>query len=198
MIGSDGSWLVFLWQSLRKTRTVRRFVAPLTAAIVIGGAAFYVFHSEPGWYLRLRYPLRYETIVHAHAKNYRLDPALLAAVIYTESKFDPDARSAAGAVGLMQLLPDTAEGIAARTGGGGFVPADLQNPEINIRYGCWYLRHLLDKYGDERTALAAYHAGQANVDRWRAKGVGIQFAQTRYYVDKVERLKRIYARAYGL
>ncbi len=177
---------------------MRRLAGLLAVAVVVGGAALYVVQSEPGWYLRLRYPLRYETIVRAHAKNYRLDPALLAAVIYTESKFDPNARSAAGAVGLMQLLPDTAEGIAARTGGGGFVPADLQNPEINIRYGCWYLRHLLDKYGDERTTLAAYHAGQANVDRWRAKGIGIQFAQTRYYVDKVERLKRIYARAYGL
>jgi soluble lytic murein transglycosylase len=177
---------------------MRRLAGFVAVVLVVGGAALYVVHSEPGWYLRLRYPLRYETIVRAHAKNYGLDPALLAAVIYTESKFDPNARSAAGAVGLMQLLPDTAEGIAARTGGGGFVPADLRNPEINIRYGCWYLRHLLDKYGDERTTLAAYHAGQANVDRWRAKGIGIQFAQTRYYVDKVERLKRIYARAYGL
>ena len=159
---------------------MRRLAGVLAVVVVVGGAALYVVHSEPGWYLRLRYPLRYETIVRAHAKNYRLDPALLAAVIYTESKFDANARSAAGAVGLMQLLPETAEGIAARTGGGGFVPSDLQNPEINVRYGCWYLRHLLDRYGDERTALAAYHAGQANVDRWRAKGLGIQFAQTRY------------------
>jgi len=119
-------------------------------------------------------------------------------VIYTESKFDARARSDAGAVGLMQLLPDTAKGIAERTGGRRFVPSDLYDPEINVRYGSWYLRHLLDKYGDERAALAAYHAGQANVDRWRAQGLGIQFAQTRYYVDKVERLKRIYAHAYGL
>jgi soluble lytic murein transglycosylase len=168
------------------------------AAAVIGGAALYVVHSQPGWYLRFRYPLRYETIVRAHARNYRLDPALLAAVIETESKFDAKARSAAGAVGLMQLLPDTAQGIAERTGGAHFVPSDLLDPEINIRYGCWYLRHLLDKYGDERTALAAYHAGQANVDRWRRQGLGIQFAQTRYYVKKVERLKGIYRHAYGL
>src|SRR5262249_42647605 len=122
---------------------------------------------------------------------------LLAAVIYTESKFDANARSAAGAVGLMQLLPETAEGIALRTGGSHFVVSDLANPEINVRYGAWYLRHLIDKYRDERTALAAYHAGQANVDRWRAQGLGIQFAETRYFVDKVERLKRKYAKAYG-
>ena len=178
---------------------MRRIALLATLLIAVGGAAFYVFGSEPGWYLRLRYPLRYEQIVEGHARNYRLDPALLAAVIYTESKFDADAKSDAGALGLMQLLPETAKGIALRTGGGGFVVADLYNPEINVRYGSWYLRHLLDRYDqNERDALAAYHAGQANVDRWRARGVGIQFAGTRYYVDKVERLKRTYARAYGL
>jgi len=177
---------------------VRRLAAIFVLLLVVGGAALYVVRGEPGWYLRLRYPLRYEQIVRAHARNYRLDPALLAGVIYTESKFEASARSDAGAIGLMQLLPETAKGIAVRTGGGRFVPADLYDPEINVRYGAWYLRHLLDKYRDERTALAAYHAGQANVDRWRARGVGIQFAQTRYYVDKVERVKRIYSHAYGL
>jgi soluble lytic murein transglycosylase len=164
----------------------------------LGGVALYVVHAQPAWYERLRYPLRYEQIVRGHARNYQLNPALLAAVIYTESKFDANARSDAGAIGLMQLLPDTARGIAVRTGGARFVVSDLTNPEINVRYGAWYLRHLLDRYHDERTALAAYNAGQANVDRWRAAGIGIQFRETRYYVDKVERLKRVYAHAYGL
>lgn len=177
---------------------MRRLALLAVAAACVGGVALYVVHAQPAWYERLRYPLRYEQIVRGHARTYRLDPALLAAVIYTESKFDANARSGAGAIGLMQLLPDTARGIAVRTGGTKFVVSDLTNPEINVRYGAWYLRHLLDRYHDERTALAAYHAGQANVDRWRAEGVGIQFPQTRYYVDKVERLKRIYAHAYGL
>lgn len=177
---------------------MKRLAGLLIVLVAAGGAAFYVVRGEPGWYLRLRYPLRYEQIVRAHARNYRLDPALLAAVIYTESKFDAGARSDAGAVGLMQLLPDTAKGIAVRTGGARFVLSDLDDPELNVRYGSWYLRHLLDRYGDERTALAAYHAGQANVDRWREQGLGIQFPQTRYYVDKVERFRRIYARAYRL
>ncbi len=177
---------------------MRRLGLAVVVLGVLAGVALYVVRSEPAWYLRLRYPLRYEAIVRGHARNYRLDPALLAAVIYTESKFDASARPQAGAVGLMQLLPETAQGIAARTGGAGFVVSDLENPEINVRYGSWYLRHLLDKYGDERTALAAYHAGQANVDRWRAQGQGVQFAQTRYYVAKVERLKRVYRKAYGL
>jgi soluble lytic murein transglycosylase len=134
--------------------------------------------------------------VRGHAANYRLDPALLAAVIEQESKFRADARSSTGAVGLMQLQPATAEGIAERTGGSHFVLSDLYNPEINVRYGAWYLRHLIDRYGDERTALAAYNAGQENVDRWRRLGEGVRFAETRAYVARVERLKEIYRRTY--
>ena len=110
--------------------------------------------------------------MRAHAANYDLNPALLAAVIEQESKFRADAKSSAGAIGLMQLLPATAEGIAIHTGGSKFVVSDLYNPEINVRYGAWYLHHLMQKYGDERTALAAYNAGQQNVDGWRAQGEG--------------------------
>ena len=153
--------------------------------------------AKPGWWERLWYPLRYEQIVRGHARNYHLDPALLAAVIYQESKFKPNARSKSGAIGLMQLLPGTAQGIAVHTGGTRFRVGDLYDPEINVRYGSWYLRHLLEKYDDERTALAAYNAGQDNVDRWRADGAGIRFSETRAYVDRVEELKGIYRRAYG-
>lgn len=163
--------------------------------LALGGA--WVYESEPDWYLRTRYPLEYEHIVRGHAKNHDLDPALLAAVIYAESRFDPNARSGAGAVGLMQLLPETARGIALRTGGTRFVVADLRDPEINVRYGSWYLDHLLDRYGDTELALAAYHAGQGNVDRWRRDGLGIAFPETRSYVGEVERVRRAYVRAYG-
>jgi soluble lytic murein transglycosylase len=175
---------------------VRRLVV-LTAIVAVAAGAFaYVDTSSPPWYERLRYPLAYKSIVRGHAEHYRLDPALVAAVIYQESKFRPHVRSRSGAIGLMQLLPATAEGIAVHTGGSAFRVDDLYDPEINVRYGSWYLRHLLDKYGDERTALAAYNAGQRNVDRWRAAGRGIEFAETRAYVERVERLKRIYRDAY--
>jgi soluble lytic murein transglycosylase len=97
----------------------------------------------------------------------------------------------------MQLLPDTAKGIALHTGGSRFRVEDLYDPEINVRYGAWYLRHLLQKYGEEQSALAAYNAGQDNVDRWRRAGSGIRFSETRAYVDRVEELKKIYRRAYG-
>lgn len=170
----------------------------LALVVFLGGAFLYLQRTEPGWWARLWYPLRYEQIVRGHARNYRLDPALVAAVIYQESKFRTDAKSSSGAIGLMQLLPATAEGIAVHTGGTKFVVSDLYDPEINVRYGSWYLRHLLDKYGNERLALAAYNAGQENVDRWRWNGQGIQFPETRTYVARIERLKGIYRRAYRL
>jgi soluble lytic murein transglycosylase len=165
--------------------------------VVAAGAFVYLQHTEPPWYARLWYPLRYANIVRGHAQNYDLNPALLAAVIEEESKFRADAKSSAGAIGLMQLQPATAKGIARYTGGSRFVVSDLYDPELNVRYGAWYLHHLLAKYRNERLALAAYNAGQENVDRWRAAGAGIEFPETRAYVDKVERLKGIYRRAYA-
>jgi soluble lytic murein transglycosylase len=178
-----------------------RLARRVLAGVAVAGALLAVFglvhFTQPAWYQRLWHPLHYREIVLGHAKNYRLDPALLAAVIYQESRFRANARSDRGAIGLMQLLPATAQGIAERTGGTRFRVADLYDPEINVRYGAWYLRHLLDRYGSERLALAAYNAGQANVDRWRAAGLPIQFAETRDFVDRVEKLKSVYRHAYA-
>jgi peptidoglycan lytic transglycosylase len=176
---------------------MKRFAALGVFAVVAVAVLAFVQLGEPAWLQRLRYPLDYKTIVRAHAHNYRLQPALLAAVIYQESKFDSEAKSSSGAIGLMQLQPATAEGIALRTGGSKFTTADLYDPEINIRYGSWYLRHLLDRYHDVRTALAAYHAGQGNVDEWLRDGGGIQFPETRNYVDTVLDAQRVYADVYG-
>ncbi len=118
-------------------------------------------------------------------------------MIYAESRFDPNVRSTAGAVGLMQLLPETGEFIATSTGGEDFIEADLRDPDLNVRYGTWLLAYLRDRYdGDLETALAAYHAGPANVDRWRAADSGIAFPETRDYVEEVLRVRREYARAY--
>ncbi|MEI8081836.1 MAG: lytic transglycosylase domain-containing protein [Actinomycetes bacterium] len=185
----------------------RLFGALALVVLVLGAVAIYAVRTEPGWYIRARFPLHYQTIIEAHAVNYGLDPSLVAAVVYTESKFDPNAKSSAGAIGLMQLLPQTAQGIADRTGGGNFTPDDLYNPEINIRYGCWYLTKLRDKYAEHpqalELALAAYNAGQGNVDHWVAttpagKPVRIRFRETRDYVRRVEELESLYQRGYGL
>ncbi|MGZ4411886.1 MAG: lytic transglycosylase domain-containing protein [Gaiellaceae bacterium] len=175
---------------------MRRLLALALVAAGIGGVFLYLQHGRPDWLEPRLHPLLYEQIVTGHARHYGIDPALLAAVIEEESRFQSSARSSAGAIGLMQLMPSTAQGIALRTGGARFRVDDLYDPEINVRYGSWYLRHLLQRYGDERLALAAYNAGQRNVDRWRAAHSGIAFAETRAYVDRVEELKQIYRHAY--
>jgi peptidoglycan lytic transglycosylase len=164
---------------------------------VVAGAFLYVNETSPRWYERLRYPLHYAEFVRVHAREHGLDPALMAAVIYQESKFDPNAKSSSGAIGLMQLTPETAHGIAVRTGGSAFHTADLYDADLNIRYGAWYLENLFKKYRSEKLVLAAYNAGQGNVDGWRARGQSIQFAETRAYVARVERLKDVYRRAWG-
>jgi soluble lytic murein transglycosylase len=175
---------------------MRLFALILVVLLALGGTATWVVRSQPDWYLRARYPLKYEPSIRASAKAHDLDPALLASVVYVESRFNPNAHSDAGAIGLMQLLPETAEGIALRTGGTRFVADDLRDPDLNIRYGAWYLDHLIERYGSVGTALAAYQAGQGNVDRWLASSTGIRFPETRAYVSEVERLRRIYADAY--
>jgi soluble lytic murein transglycosylase len=176
---------------------VKYAVSAVLGLAALAAAVLYVEETKPAWYGKIRYPLAYEHVIRGHARNYELDAALIAAVIYRESKFDPDARSRSGAIGLMQLLPDTARGIAVHTGGRDFVVEDLLDPEINVRYGSFYLRRLLRKYEDERLALAAYNAGQANVDEWLAADGEIAFAETRQYVDEIVELRDVYARAYA-
>ncbi|HZU20370.1 MAG TPA: lytic transglycosylase domain-containing protein [Gaiellaceae bacterium] len=175
---------------------MRRFVTLVGIVAVLAAVLLYVDRTSPPWYERIRYPLRYAEYVRVHAREHGLDPALLAAVIYQESKFNPDARSSSGAIGLMQLTPSTAHGIAIRTHGTAFRTSDLFNPEINIRYGAWYLHDLFAKYRSEPLVLAAYNAGQGNVDRWIASGEPIQYPETAAYVQRVEHLQRIYRRAW--
>jgi soluble lytic murein transglycosylase len=150
-------------------------------------------------------PLRHQDAIREQAGEKHLDPSLIAGVIYAESKFS-DSTSSAGALGLMQLLPSTAHFIAGRSGGTAFTTEDLSTPEINIAYGSWYLRYLLDRYGgDEVLALAAYNGGMGNVDRWvaaaRARGErlamgDIPFPETRAYVQRVLEARREYRRTY--
>jgi soluble lytic murein transglycosylase len=152
-----------------------------------------------------RLPLEDQTAIKAQAKQKQLDPALIAAVIYAETKFVPR-ESSAGAEGLMQILPSTAEFLAKRSGGTEFSTADLAHPEVNIAYGSYYLRYLLNHYGgEELPTIAAYNAGLTNVDRWvaKAKEEGkslsvdeIPFPETRAYVKRVLGAEQAYRRLY--
>ena len=150
-------------------------------------------------------PLQYQDVIRQQAAEKHLDPALVAAVIHAETKFDPRT-SPTGAEGLMQIEPQTAEFLARKSGATTFTIDDLATPEVNIAYGSYYLRYLIDHYhGSTELALAAYNAGVANVDRWvgRAGVAGnhlsvgdIPFAGTRAYVLRVLRAQRDYRRTY--
>jgi len=152
-------------------------------------------------------PLRHEDIIRQQAHAKHLDPALIAAVIYTESRFR-DQTSNAGAKGLMQLMPSTADYIARKSGGTAFRQGDLATPQVNISYGSWYLRYLLDKYGGNQIlTLAAYNAGEGKVDSWwrdaAARGERfrvadhIPFPETRDYVRHVLGTARDYRHEYA-
>jgi peptidoglycan lytic transglycosylase len=151
-------------------------------------------------------PLRHEDIIRQQAREKNLDPALIAAVIFAESKFR-DRTSATGAKGLMQIQPETARYIARLSGAKTFQVSDLGTPQINIQYGTYYLRYLLRRYGGNQVlAVAAYNAGETNVDRWivragrrgkafRAKD--IPFPETRAYVDRVLQAESDYRHDYS-
>jgi soluble lytic murein transglycosylase len=151
-------------------------------------------------------PLADVGVIRHQAAEKHLDPALIAAVIYAETKFEPRT-SSAGAEGLMQIEPATAQFLAQLSGGYRFTTSDLATPEINVAYGSYYLRYLLDHYqGDEMLAVAAYNGGLANVDGWvaeaRAHGHGltvgeIPFPETRAYVQRVMSAQREYRARYA-
>jgi soluble lytic murein transglycosylase len=155
--------------------------------------------------LEITLPLKHEDIIRQQAADKDLDAALIAAICYQESKFQ-DRTSHAGARGVMQLLPSTADYIARKSGGTQFEQGDLADPQINIAYGSWYLRYLLDHYdGNERLAIAAYNAGETNVDKWVEEAGGpdkfttdadIPFAETRAYVASVEEKQEQYRKKY--
>ena len=189
----------------RKTRRRRLFAGGAAiAAGLAAGLAIGVFGKFDDVIQELTLPLRHEDIIRQQAEEKDVDASLIAAVIYAESKFD-DRTSSAGARGLMQITPEAASDIERHSGGTTFELGDLSDPEINIRYGTYLLRELLDRYdGDTVAALAAYNAGPGNVDRWGGSELtveGIPFPETRAYVedvlDKRDAYREKYARELG-
>lgn len=158
--------------------------------------------------LKLLYPLKYTAIVEQEAEKYDLDPVLVYAVIKTESGFDPDAYSRAGAKGLMQMTDETFAWMQEILGEEGmYAPEDLYDPEISVRYGCALLSRLLQYYGNRETALCAYNAGMGNVSSWLEDPdhsedgetiFYIPFEETKNYVKKVARAESMYRELYEL
>jgi soluble lytic murein transglycosylase len=177
------------------------FVGAIALAVVLAMPLFKKAVKDIGGL-----PLSYSDVIRQQAAEKHLDPALIAAVIYAETKFDPRP-SSAGAEGLMQILPQTAEFLARRSGATTFTVGDLGTPQVNISYGSYYIRYLLDEYhGSTMLAVAAYNAGETNVNRWLASARdegrtltvnAIPFSQTRAYVVKVLGAQRDYRRTYA-
>ena len=178
----------------------RRLVA---AMVAVGVVAIAVPVLRPLFHRAVKeigLPLRHEDIIRQQARDKHLDPALIAAVIYTESRFVENRTSGAGARGLMQVTPETAADIARTSGGVAFTTTDLATPQVNIAYGSYQLRHLLDRYGgDVAAALAAYNAGPGKADAWGGAGLRAQdipYPETRAYVQKVLEARAQYRRQY--
>jgi soluble lytic murein transglycosylase len=191
-----------------RARLVRRRL--LLLAFVVAATAVVMAILSP-WadkaVQEISLPLRHDDIIRQQANDKNLDPSLIAGVIYVESHFR-DQTSHAGAKGLMQIMPSTADYIARKSGGTEFVQGDLATPQINIAYGSWYLRYLLDRYhGNTILALAAYNAGEGKVDEWWREAADrgerfrvadhIPFPETRNYVSKVLSARRDYRREYA-
>ncbi len=183
----------------------------LVALAAVAGVAVAAFATGTGplgeAVLEITLPLRHDDIIRQQAADKDVDASLIAAVIYTESRFR-DQTSGAGAKGLMQIMPDTADYIARKSGGSEFEQGDLATPEINIAYGSWYLRYLLDRYGgNELLALAAYNGGEGKVDEWRAEAAAkgekfkvashVPFKETRDYVERVLSARKDYRATYA-
>ena len=199
-----------------KRRRKKKKSGCLTGVIVAIAAIarFCVLLFTTNWFnglkfkvLSLFYPQTYSEEVQASAKEFSVDENLIYAVIYTESGFRADAESGAGAVGLMQLMPETFTWLQERLDGEVVYSEDaLKTPSVNIRYGTYFLSYLLEQYSDVPTALAAYNAGTTNVDRWLSDSAyssdgktldDIPYDETRNYVKKVTDVRKKYENIYG-
>ncbi|HEY5941982.1 MAG TPA: lytic transglycosylase domain-containing protein [Solirubrobacterales bacterium] len=185
----------------RKVRR-RRLTALGTTAVLLGVlvgtlVASGVFDQA---LQELTLPLRHEDVIRQQADDKGVDAALIAAVIYSESKFR-DQTSSAGARGLMQITPEAAEFIEKQSGGSTFELSDLADPELNIRYGTFLLGELLERYdGDEAAALAGYNAGPGNADKWGGSSLTVEaipFPETRAYVEEVLEKRDEYRQEYA-
>ena len=149
------------------------------------------------YYLHYKYPLKYEEQVTKYSNEFGVEASLVSAVIYEESRFNPYSSSDKGAVGLMQLVPQTAEYISNKLKDKSFNPDKIADIDQNIRYGTYYLKYLNDKYKDLDKVLAAYNAGEGNVDKWISEGdYQVKFEETRNFVDRVKKSSSIYEKLY--
>ena len=190
----------------RRARKVQRVTTVVVLALALIGLILWAALDLMPWLTLRSYPMTYEVLIRQKAAQFDLPPAYVASVILAESSFDPEAVSSVGARGLMQIMPETGEWIAGKFGEP-FDPDALFDPDVNVRYGCWYLSFLMRRYGnDMRCSSAAYHAGQGTVDKWlqtpeySADGATlavIPYDSTNTYVQRVLKNYEKYAKLYA-
>ncbi|CAM3853560.1 lytic transglycosylase domain-containing protein [Alicyclobacillus pomorum] len=183
-------------------------------SIVLLVCVVWLITSNTFW--RWMYPISYQNTIQSSASSAHVDPLLVASVIHVESKYKTQDVSHAGAIGLMQLMPDTAQWIAGKMSTTGTYlgynassqNSDLAQPNLNIQLGCWYIRYLTDQFhGNQVAAIAAYNAGPKRVKEWLRDGTwngelqtinSIPVGETRHFVDRVFYNYNLYKRIYGL
>ncbi len=189
-----------------KRAAVVKFIVILFLSLsVVAGAAFSLRCANDS-ITRNTYPLKYQTEIQTACEKYGVDQTLIYGVIKTESDFDPNAKSAAGAIGLMQLMPETFTWMQTMyKDENQYSFEDLYDPALNIDYGVETLSVLLKMYGDEETAVCAYNGGLGNVNQWLENSEysddgktlkKVPFAETDNYRRTVERNKSIYQYLY--
>ncbi len=191
-----------LWSRVRRSHPVAPHRWLIAGVVLLVGAAALLGARGPAWFQRMYYPLEYRSEILGAAQRHRINPYLIAAVIEAESDFDPDTRSSAGAVGLMQVMPTTADDLVRKelVSPAAVEGKDVSEPAANIEYGTAYLRYLVDRYHEVETVLAAYNAGLRHADRWSEEGgdirAAIEFPETKRYVLRVVRARERYERLY--
>jgi soluble lytic murein transglycosylase len=174
-------------------RTLKIIIAASATVLLI--LIFYFFF--PHVWGEAVYPLEYKDSIVKYAKQQDLDPNLVCALIYTESRFNNTSTSGAGARGLMQIMPGTGASIASDMGDSNYSPDNLYDPDTNIRYGTYYIKGLIDKYGGNLDlALAAYNAGVARADAWKDGRESLPF-ETVFYIQHVKDVQDMYNKVYG-
>lgn len=192
----------------KKPRSRKAAAIEVLFLLLLLAAACLLLRGGYQRYMRTAYPLRYTDLVEAYAGEYGVEPSLVYAVIRTESGFDPEAVSSAGARGLMQLTEDTLDWAVSKSPDKEELTVeDLFRPEVNIRYGVYVLKLLGEQWKVKETVLAAYNAGQGNVRKWLADErystdgetlSAIPFGETKAYVEKVLKAQEMYRELYDL
>ncbi len=188
----------------KKKKKINKKRNRILLAIFLLTISYVLFHNTPSNLLSRSSD--YDKIIMSEARNYDLDPLLVASVIWVESRFDPKAESPKGAIGLMQIMPETGEWIANKMDISHYKDTMLKDPATNIKMGCWYLNYLTKQYnGNIKLALAAYNGGIGNVNHWldtkliTGKNIdGIPYDETRNYVKQILNIYNKYQNIYEM